>query len=90
MRRKAGITDNAPEREYAEWLERHRSQGELAERVARIFIARGPALARRMRLDLGEFLRERSVRALACIVAMNDDPRDDHDFTAWADEGERT
>ncbi len=76
-------------REYAGWLERRRSHGELVARFERIVRARGPALSGRLRADLVEFLRERSATALARSIALNDDPRDDCDFVAWTEEAKR-
>lgn len=89
MRRTLHLSDGALADAYAEWLERRVEHGELVERVERAFREKGPPMALRMRLDLNEFLRERSGRELARCVAINDDPRDDGEFIAWLD-GRRT
>ena len=86
MRRARNILNAATAEAWAAWLERHAAPGELAARVERIFLERGPALPRRVRTDLAEFLRERSAADLARAIAQNDDPRDDAEFAAWAKE----
>ncbi len=80
MRRCRDITGMGTVDAYATWLAGHRAPDALAAEAGRLFEEKGPSMPRRMRLDLGEFLRERSVSDLARLVAMNVDPRDDAEF----------
>jgi hypothetical protein len=89
MRRGTDITEIGTRDLYAEWLKHHRSHDELVAHAARIIDERGPAMPRRLRRDLAEFIRERSDEDLAHLVARNDDPRDDDPFMTWVREGER-
>jgi len=82
MRRAWDNLDAESAEAYAEWLELHRSHEELLARAAEIARLAGPAMPGRMRRDFGEFLRERSERELARMIALNDDPRDDAEFAA--------
>jgi hypothetical protein len=89
MRRGRDITEPGTRDLYAEWLKNHRSRDVLAADAARIVNERGPAMPRRLRRDLAEFIRERSDEDLARLVALNDDPRDDDRFITWLREGGR-
>ncbi len=71
--------------DYARWLEDGRLRAQLAAAAGRIFRERGPAMHGRMRLDLEEFLGERSDAELAQFVSLNDDPRDDAEYVASLD-----
>ena len=70
----------------AEWLERELTHAELAEEVERLFLRDGPALSRRIRLDLRRFLQDRSSRTLAECLAMNEEPAGRAAFVAWCRE----
>ncbi|KPJ55754.1 MAG: hypothetical protein AMS16_03705 [Planctomycetes bacterium DG_58] len=70
----------------AEWLERELTHAELAEEVERLFLRDGPALSRRFRLDLRRFLQDRSSRALAECLALNEGPAERPAFVAWCGE----
>lgn len=89
MRRGRDITEPGTRDLYARWLKNHRSHDELAADAERIVDERGPAMPRRLRRDLAEFIRERSDEDLARLVALNDNPRDDGPFMAWVGEGDR-
>ena len=83
MRRCRDITGPGSADVYATWLAGHRAPETLADEAGRLFEETGPSMPRRTRLDLGEFLRERSASDLARLVAMNADPRDDAEFLEY-------
>ena len=68
---------------FAEWLASHHTHEELASAVEGAFREKGPALPRQVRLDLRGFIEDRSTRALAECLAMNDDPSAHEGFAEW-------
>ena len=83
------MTDAELAEDYGRWLEGRRTRDALEADAERLFRDAGPAMSGRFRLDLAEFLRERSAAELARLVALNDDPRDDRDYLASLDAGTR-
>jgi hypothetical protein len=70
----------------AEWLSWNLSREELAAEAEQLFCERGPALPRQMRLDLRCFLEDRSAKALAQCLAMNEEPSRRREFVDWCAE----
>jgi len=70
----------------AEWLSWNLTREELAAEVEKLFREQGPVLPRQMRLDLRCFLEDRSRKALARCLAMNEEPSRRRDFVDWCRE----
>lgn len=70
----------------AGWLGRELTHRQLVQEVEHLFRRQGPALPRRMRLDLERFLDDRSCVVLAGCLALNEEPTARDAFVRWCRE----
>jgi hypothetical protein len=67
----------------AGWLSWNLSREELVAQVQELFRRLGPALPGQVRIDLENFLEERSTAALAKCLAMNEEIDARDEFVDW-------